>query len=144
MKKIILIMLGLSIGLMADMVRDNTTMIVTDSVTNLQWQDDNTSNTSQVDWEAAIKYCEDNVTLGDFDDWRLPNINELTSLVDETYSDNNWFFPAFKSTITSYYWSSTTFASVSSSAWNVFFYDGLQYYNTKTYSFFVRCVRAGQ
>jgi hypothetical protein len=140
MKKIILIMLGLSVGLMADMVRDNTTMIVTDSATNLQWQDDENLDRN---WTSAISYCDENVTLGDFTDWRLPNINELTSLRDNTKPDEKWIDPAFLFTASNYGWSSTTYASNTSFAWIVSFRNGRQYYFSKANSYFVRCVRAG-
>ena len=32
-------------------------------------------------WEQAFTYCE-NFTLGGYSDWRLPNRNELQSIVD--------------------------------------------------------------
>ena len=69
-----------------------------------------------------MTYCE-NLTLpaGGYSDWRLPNRNELQSIVD--YSRYN---PAidttyFPGTVASYYWSSTTYAYSTSIAWNVYF-----------------------
>ena len=141
MKKIILIMLGLSISLVATMERNSTTGIVTDSVTTLQWQD-NTALTNQT-WADAIIYCE-GLVLSGYSDWRLPNINELTSLIDYTYSNSTWFFPAFVSDPSLYYWSSTTDVRYSGNAWFVHFHNGLQYRYDKSNSYYVRCVRAGQ
>ena len=33
-----------------------------------------------MDWEAAVSYCND-LSEGGFDDWHLPTINELRTLV---------------------------------------------------------------
>ena len=139
MKKILLIMIGLSVGLMADFTRDANTAIVTDSVTGLQWQDDTTPSKS---WQGAIDYCEA-LTLGGKSDWRLPNINELTSLVDDTVYDPS-ISNVFQHTISNLYWSSTTNAGGTSTAWIVYFGNGSQDSSTKTNSSYVRCVRAGQ
>ena len=61
---------------------------------------------------------------GGFSDWRLPTFKELSSIVNSgTYSPaiNTDYFPNTKS---SYYWSSTTHAGDTSSAWCVNFSDG--------------------
>ena len=139
MKRILLITIGLSISLFADFTRDDTTKIVGDNETGLQWQDNETVSKG---WQNAINYCED-LTLGNYDDWRLPNINELSSIVDDTKL-NPSLSSVFKSFASGYYWSSTTYAGNSSNAWYVFFYDGNQSYYYKGYSLYVRCVRAGQ
>jgi len=140
MKKILLIMIGLSVGLMADFVRDTNTNIVTDSLTGLQWQDDTTP--SAMTWQGAIDYCEA-LTMGGKSDWRLTNINELNSLVDDTtYSPV--ISAIFQNTISYRYWSSTTNAGHTSYTWVVNFYNGSQSRSVKTDSDYVRCVRAGQ
>ncbi len=139
MKRILLITIGLSISLFADFTRDDTTKIVTDNETGLQWQD-NESTTKT--WQDAINYCED-LTLGNYDDWRLPNINELTSIIDDTKISPS-LSSVFKFFASNFYWSSTTSAGSSSLAWSVYFYDGGQDYHYKYGSHFVRCVRAGQ
>jgi len=139
MKQILLIMIGLSISLLADFSRHNDTQIVTDNDTGLQWQD-NKSVTKT--WQEAIDYCE-NLTLGSYEDWRLPNMNELTSLVDDSK-----FIPSidtvFQYTAPNHYWSSTTYADLSNLAWIVTFGYGYQSYRSKSGSYYVRCVRAGQ
>lgn len=70
--------------------------------------------------------------------WRLPTIQELLTLVN--YNKAN---PAsdLKDTKNSRYWSSTTYASDTSTAWVVFFYNGYDYWYYKTDSYYVRCVR---
>jgi len=133
-------MIGLSVSLMADFTRDGTTGIVTDSVTGLQWQDDATP--SMMTWQDAIDYCEA-LSLGGNNDWRLPNMNELTSLVDDTVY-NPSISNVFQHTVSSDYWSSTTIAGGTSYAWIVDFGDGDQNGDDKTGNNFVRCVRAGQ
>ena len=139
MKQIFLMMIGLSVMLFADFSRDSNTQIVTDNNTTLQWQDDiNVSKT----WTEAIGYCE-NLTLGSHTDWRLPNENELYSLSDMSKS-NPAIDSIFKNIVSDNYWSSTSYAGVSTDAWYVRFYFGRQYYNNKTNIYFVRCVRAGQ
>ncbi len=140
MKKILLILLGLSTLASADFSRDNATGIVTDNSTTLQWQDDAVGATMK--WEAAISYCED-LTLGSHENWRLPNFNELYYIADRSKRD-----PAIDSTfqyvVSNYYWSSTTVVGYSGTAWNVYFYDGNDDWDYKGYSNYVRCVRDGQ
>jgi hypothetical protein len=104
-----------------------------------QKQDDGTTRT----WADALPYCG-GLPLGGYSDWRLPNIKELSSIVDDTVFNpaiNAKYFPATRS---SWYWSSTTFSNVTTRAWAVYFVDGNINYNSKTGSFAVRCVRLGQ
>ncbi len=70
--------------------------------------------------------------------WRIPTIRELLALTDYTKSR-----PAsIDSEINSgNYWSSTTYASFTSSAWFVDFYYGTTGYQNKAVTNFVRCVR---
>ena len=101
-----------------------------------------------MNWETALSYCENLVFPENqgYDDWRLPNINELQSLVD--YSKHNpaidrYYFPIAES---SDYWSSTTYSDDTGSAWSVHFYNGKSsvprlYKSSRLY---VRAVRGGQ
>ncbi len=120
--------------------------VVTDSSTTLQWQDDYSNNENLIKittWSEAISYCED-LALDDKNDWRLPNKNELLSLVDYSKVSPAIIGDIFENTSSDYYWSSTTYASGTSNAWYVAFYTGYTYYNDKTGTVYVRCVRAGQ
>ncbi len=50
----------------------------TDQVTGYTWQETPAGNTMQ--WQEAIDYCK-SLTLADHDDWHLPTISELRSLI---------------------------------------------------------------
>ena len=134
MKQILLIMLGLSTVLLADFTKSGN--VVTDNVTQLQWQDNETVSKT---WTGAIDYCEA-LNLDGHNDWRLPNKKELLSIVD--YSRYDPAINPVLTTPTSYdYWSSTTHANDTSSAWIVYFYDGRTSYKYKSATFHFRCVR---
>ena len=138
MRRILLIMIGASMLLYSAFSRDGSGMI-TDSVTGLVWQD---NETVQKTWVEAISYCEA-LTLGGNDDWRLPNKKELLSIVYyDTY--NPAISSGFQNTTSSYYWSSTTYASGTSDAWGIYFSYGHTGSYNKTHKGNVRCVRAGQ
>ena len=93
---------------------------VVDHVTGLRWEQ--TSATLQVQWQAALQYCE-GLVLGGSDNWRLPNVIELSTLVDETRSNpplNTVYFVDF---VNGAYWTSTTNPLTSQMAYIVNFYD---------------------
>jgi len=139
MKKIILIMIGLSTALFASFSKNGN--IVTDSNTGLQWQDDAIG--TMMSWAAAIDHCED-LNLDLQNDWRLPNIKELISIMDDTKINPSMEGAVFANTASDIYWSSTTFAYYSNYAWHVYFYNGFQDYYKKSDGGYVRCVRTGQ
>jgi hypothetical protein len=90
--------------------------------------------------QPAINYC-DSLSLGTHDDWRLPNVKELMSIVD--YGRVN---PAidptnFPLTQSDFYWSSTAYENYAYNAWVVYFYDGYVSNDIMGNSYFVRCVR---
>jgi hypothetical protein len=142
MRAILLMMIGLSL-LQAEITRDAATGIVSDSVTHLEWQDDAVGST--MTWQSAIDTCE-NLTLGNYDDWRLPNINELKSIIDRS-NNNQAIKDGFTNTSSgsSYYWSSSTREYYKDNAWFVYFGTGYYvYYDYKDDNLYVRCVRDGQ
>ncbi len=135
----------LTVSSFAELTKSNG--VVTDNNTSLQWQDDYSDNGNTVKyvvWSEAISYCNSlNLVEGD---WRLPNINELLSLVDPEKHSPVIKGDVFENIITSPYWSSTTYASNNrGTAWVVHFGIGATYRKNKTsFSFYVRCVRAGE
>jgi len=118
--------------------------IVIDSMTNLQWQDNEAAKTEIMHPSDAIDYCE-NMDLGEWSDWRLPNKKELLSIVDYSQAspaiDDSVFINIASSDHISYI-SSTSLSQAPASPWNVDFMDG----NTGLNGFYnvhVRCVRGG-
>jgi hypothetical protein len=140
MKVILLILIGLSSLVDAGgLSRSNG--VVSDNTTNLKWQDDYIKHTT---WQSAIDYCE-NLTLNGQDDWRLPNKNELLSIVDYTKSKPSINEIFVKKTVAGYYWSSTTTNhSDHGTAWVVYFGYGYTDTRVKNGSHDVRCVRSQQ
>ncbi len=117
---------------------------ITDNETSLIWQQDPTHDT----WENALVYCE-NLYLGGWSDWRLPNIRELESIMDENRAYpaiNTEYFPDYSDES---FWSSTTDDGISSFAWCVSLSVGRVYSDFKSnyyidYSRYFRCVRGGE
>ena len=56
--------------------------VVTDHVTGLQWQQNTTFEGGGADWKDALAHCEGLSYAGN-DDWRLPDVTELMSIVDD-------------------------------------------------------------
>lgn len=139
MRTIFLIMIGLISLLSADFTRDSATDIVTDNERDLMWQDDADARSIQKTWSEAINYCE-NLTLGSYSDWRLPNINELKSIVDKD-KDTLSIVDGFRNISTNDYRSSTTYAGYEGNAWYVSFYGGRIFNSNKYGEYYVRCVR---
>jgi formylglycine-generating enzyme required for sulfatase activity len=92
--------------------------------TKLEWQ--NWDGDTSLNWYEAMEYAK---SLGE--GWRLPTRAELIDAYD-----NN--IQGFKS---DYYWSSSTYAQGTDSAWGVNFALGYVYYSYKTLRYYVRCVR---
>ncbi|HHE05624.1 MAG TPA: DUF1566 domain-containing protein [Epsilonproteobacteria bacterium] len=86
-------------------IRDNDQNVVIDTHHNLMWNDNTESNTTTTTYQGALDHCE-SVTYGGYDDWRVPNIHELYSIVDIT-KPLEAFFDEFVYTAKKSYWSST-------------------------------------
>jgi hypothetical protein len=106
----------------------------TDRTTGLEWQrcvadrngnDCASGDASLLVWQQAVTYC-DRLTLADRDDWRLPSIYELISIVDYLNSNPAINGEDYPSTPTAPTWSSTdcTTNALSPAAWNVNFASG--------------------
>ena len=134
MKTIILVLLSLNL-LYADFTKEGN--IVKDSTRKLAWQDDNVSSTMV--WEDAITQCEE-LTLDTYSDWRLPNINELLSIMSKN-KEGSQLADAFENVVNSYYWSSTSRAGYQEHAWIIRTHTGHNASNNKTSLYYVKCVR---
>jgi hypothetical protein len=119
---------------------------VTDAGTGLIWQQATGNNGAGMIWKDALAYCE-NLTLAGYTDWRLPNITELASLVDESRYNpaiNTDYFPDTKSEA---YSSSTSNPFLPDSpnvvTWLAWFTGGHIGHYYKFMNNYVRCVRGG-
>jgi hypothetical protein len=139
---------------------DNGDGTVTDNLTGLIWLK-NANCFGQRTFDQAITDCNllNNGQCSLTDDsspenWRLPNRNELLSLLDMRFWEpalpnsagtGQWTHgdPFINLITDSFYWSSTTYASLTSSAWYVHMYTGLVDSDIKIFPHYVWCVRGG-
>jgi hypothetical protein len=83
-----------------------------------------------------------------YSDWRLPNVNELQSLLNYAATQASstpaaWLnSQGFSNVRTVIYWSSTAYNG--SNSWNVYFYDGRSYSDAVGFTNSVWPVRGGQ
>ena len=105
---------------------DNHDGTVTDTATGLIWQQneptDTDGNPMSMTWDEALAYCEGLDLAGR--SWRLPNINELQSIVDYRIFDPSVETSFFPDILSESYWSSTTFARDPNIAWDTHFGEG--------------------
>lgn len=87
---------------------------VTDTETGLMWKrcsegqsgEDWSPHPARYTWNEAMRKFRERVGFAGYNDWRMPTIDELKTLVDKNYmpSINQVVFP---NTAMFYYWSST-------------------------------------
>jgi hypothetical protein len=126
---------------------DNDDGTVTDHCTGLRWQKDTAdvdgdgqSKQDYVPWCAALPYCE-SLSFAGHDDWRLPNVRELQSIVDYgRYLPS--IDPVFGA-VSSFYWSSTSVAGSPDLAWGVYFNYANVSIGAVEHLGYVRAVRSG-
>lgn len=90
--------------------RTATTDVVSDAMTGLVWQASSLDDTL-LSWGDALTYCEGLVHAGK-DDWRLPSIKELATIVDETVTEAPVLYADLGGAATQY-WSSTPAPNIS-------------------------------
>ncbi len=114
-------------------------VVVTDSATGLMWQK---TYVSDYTWSKALKYCETLIYAG-YADWRLPNKNELSSLLD--YDKSSQPYSSFPDMPSQWFLSSTTTVYATGSLWSAGFdHGGVASSDKSGYSSLgsnVRCVR---
>jgi hypothetical protein len=123
---------------------EDTGVVIKDSYTGLAWQgcDSDGARPPCIDeesnrftWREALRQCQGSA-FGGYDDWRLPNANELSSLLNVRDTDMS----ASRKTAEAF-WSSTTAASAPSTAWAVSFENGSGAFQQKGDALLVWCVR---
>jgi hypothetical protein len=124
----------------------NTDQTVTDNLTGLIWNKNGNPTAAYKNWQGALDYIKtlnSSKYLG-YSDWRLPNVNELKSLINNGPSDSaTWLNGQGFTGVQSNYWSSTS-ARYSTGAWYVNINGGGIYGNSKTGNYYVWPVRGGQ
>jgi len=123
---------------------------VTDNTTGLMWMrcslgqewDQNTCSgaASTAPWADSLRSAESYEFAG-YNDWRLPNKNELESIVEDSCASpaiNATIFPA---TPEDYFWSSSPYAAISQGGWSVDFNYGTVNASVKSGAMFIRLVR---
>lgn len=93
--------------------------------------------------EAALIHARSEVAASG-KAWRLPNVKELSSLVDRGRINPSIDIAAFPATPSSVFWSSSPYPLITGYAWHVVFSDGGVDGNWRFYDFAVRLVRDSQ
>ena len=134
---------------------DNNNGTVTDNLTGLMWMqnadagnDCGGTDTGTENWATALSSaaaCNASGGYAGYTDWRLPNVNELLSLIDRGQSSpalpSSHPFTGVQSSTA--YWSSTTFAGGTGNAWYVYLDDGRVITSDKAITLYVWPVRGG-
>jgi hypothetical protein len=113
--------------------------VVIDRVTGLMWQR-NVDPGSRL-WADAYAYC-DGLSLGGHDDWRLPVLIELVSIVDFTQEDPSIDATAFPATPVDSFWTAAPVVGSPGDFWYILFTTGFNYPGHADFlPLKVRCVR---
>jgi hypothetical protein len=123
---------------------------VTDNLTGLMWTRNGNLLGGKRSWQEALDYVANTVNSGagtcGHSDWRLPNVNELESLVnaEQAYGED-WLNGQGFANVQNYkYWSSSTLSNYTYAAWVVMMDGSVGVYGKTNYDGYVWPVRAGQ
>ncbi|MBF0539744.1 MAG: DUF1566 domain-containing protein [Nitrospirae bacterium] len=132
----------------------NADATVTDTLTALVWSKNactpvaGTCTGSDRSWQTAIDYvsCLNGAKYLGYNDWRLPNVNEVESLTNAQEAvPSTWLgSQGFTNVRSADYWSSTTTVSDTTHAWLVSTVDGVIHSGAKSSRLCVWPVRTGQ
>jgi hypothetical protein len=130
---------------------DNGDGTVTDNLTGLMWLRD--GGCFRKNWSTALSTITDFKSnprkytclgyTGSYNDWRLPNVNELESLVNYGTSDTSKWLntQGFVNMKSSSYWSSTTYQGSTTQAWMIKMNNGLESQSGKSNTLYLLPVR---
>ncbi len=132
----------------------NADKTITDNLTYLIWGPDGGTPTvgacagGAKKWQGSLNYvaCLNTNNYLGHNDWRLPNINEMKSLIHAGQtSSNTWLSgQGFTNVQSGFYWSSSTCADDTTLAWFIYMVDGFVRPFTKESTNYIWPVRAGQ
>jgi len=123
MKTSFRILLLLLMGLLTSVVLGQQSNTWTDPVTGLMWAKQDNDNT--VTWDQGTSYCA-NLSLAGSSDWRLPTIDELADLYDQTQNVFSFHIKGNIRLSACCPWSCST-GRDSGTAWSFRFTDGKRY-----------------
>ncbi|MCP4603561.1 MAG: DUF1566 domain-containing protein [Proteobacteria bacterium] len=122
---------------------DDTQKTVLDQATGLIWQK---KFSVRKNWKQSLAYCE-GLEYGGFDDWRLPNVQEMRTLINLAITDPSSDFPGLPA---DYFWTSSSSTYYTNNAWCLHFPLGSVLYADKTigiilseFGMVAKCVRGG-
>ncbi len=130
---------------------DNGDETVTDTQTKLMWKkcaeglsgsNCATGSATTMNWQSALAL--DGSTFAGKSDWRLPNVEELRSLVAYNCHSPSINITLFPNTHVSYFFSASPNAYDSAFSWLVYFDYGYDSGSYRTNSNRVRLVRGGE
>jgi len=111
-----------------------------DTTHHLMWEDQSINRINKMNWFDALEYCED-LELAGYDDWRLPNINEVMSIYDN--SNSNFTIGNFNYAPTGIgLWSSTYYPQNNQYVYAGMLNFGIIKYIQRTSETYVRCIRS--
>jgi len=114
--------------------------MVKDTGTDLLWEDTAHVRETKIRQPRAKEYCSE-LRLGGHEDWRLPTIHELLTIVDY-HRVSPAILKAFSYVEDeSFYWTSTHVADEDDAFWGVNFKRGASSKASEYYDRYVRCVR---
>ena len=122
---------------------DNGDGTITDTLTHLMWIQD-AQLFGEMNWDMALDACN-NLAFADYDNWRMPNVREMLSLIDYGYNNPSLTPDHPFINVPPYpgiYWSSTAY-SANDDVFHVPISNGTVNHVGKGGSKYVWCVRGG-
>lgn len=125
---------------------------VSDTKTGLIWKkcsegqsgaNCDSGNATTYSWQGALQQAQsvNNVGFAGYKNWRLPNIKELNSIIEEMCDSPSINLEVFPNTQISRYWTSSAYSNSVNNAWRVNFSYGSSYNDNKDYDYYIRLVR---
>lgn len=114
--------------------------VVFDHATNLMWQQSGSSDTMPRDQALDYVAMLNRERFGGFDNWRLPTIEELASLVEPKQMHGDVYIdPVFGPTQR---WCRSADRSAGDRDWGIVFYEGGLYNPIISFPYYIRAVRS--